>query len=1081
MLELRFSADRLANTEALLARICRPPFEKKRYLIVPEQFSHDAELRLCLVGGDTVSAHAEVVGFSRLAERVFAAQGGVAATQTDAVGRLLFMSLAAEQVASRLKVFASVAQKPDFQLLMLQMIDEFDSFRISPQVLREAAGKLDGALALKAEEFALLTESYRAVCAAAGQNPKTKLTRLLEALESGDFAAKHEYYFDGFTDFNGVQREIIAQLLASGVEVCVTVCCAAPDGHEQQFATARQTAQSFLAMAARLEVKVRQTRIGTSQPEALSALRASLFTGAQSAEIPEGFVSCTTAQDALRECQAAAGEILHLLRGGARLRDIGIAAADFAGYAPALRSVLARAQIPAYFAGTEDLLHCAPVHALLCALRAASGEAEQEDVLDYLKSGFSPVTDAQADRLEDYILLWQLTGARLFKPWTGNPLGARKEADEASRAELEDLNALRGAALDPLGRLRGKLRTAGTLGQMTTDFYDFIEQSQWNERVAQQAQALYAQGELRQAQIYSQLPKLLCTLLEQLYGTLCTAVRTPEEFFALLRAAIGQSSAGTIPASADCVTVGSLASMRRSRVQYLFVLGANEGAFPAAGQSASLLTDSERGRLFGCGIELLPDARGRLERELAGIDGVLSAAQKRLFVSAVSGSESYYFKRIARLCGKAPEAASQELLIRHSPRDYLSQLTALRGVCADEKVNEEARKIYARAAYQRGNLSEQTARLLYGRSVRLSSTRIDRLASCELAHFLQYGLRAKKRETAQLDASLYGEFVHEVLRYTVCRMIDLGGVHCVNEAQIERFAQEAIDRFARERMEELLRDEREAYLFTRSFPDVRKIAREMYAELAEGSFEPCCAELYFGKSGEVPAVSIRARRVEATLEGYVDRVDFWRDGESVYLRVVDYKTGKKKFDYAAVLGGIGLQMLLYLFSVLRSAQRRTDAKLLAAGVEYFPARTETIHLTDRNDLAELEKKREKSLSREGLFLKDARVLRAMEHRQPPRYLPYECGKDDAPEGALADSEQLGQLERYVFGTVAEMADRLGAGQIDRPPCEFADSTGACSYCDFAEFCGKAVEKRQLGRVGQTEFWNAIGAYCDEQV
>ena len=93
-------------------------------LLVPEQFSHMMERRLCARCGDRISRFAEVLGFSRLAARVFAEYGGCAQTQTDPVGRLLAMSLAARQVQARLKIYATCVDKPEFLLQMLDACDE---------------------------------------------------------------------------------------------------------------------------------------------------------------------------------------------------------------------------------------------------------------------------------------------------------------------------------------------------------------------------------------------------------------------------------------------------------------------------------------------------------------------------------------------------------------------------------------------------------------------------------------------------------------------------------------------------------------------------------------------------------------------------------------------------------------------------------------------------------------------------------------------------------------------------------------------------------------------------------------------
>ena len=54
-----------------------------------------------------------------------------------------------------------------------------------------------------------------------------------------------------------------------------------------------------------------------------------------------------------------------------------------------------------------------------------------------------------------------------------------------------------------------------------------------------------------------------------------------------------------------------------------------------------------------------------------------------------------------------------------------------------------------------------------------------------------------------------------------------------------------------------------------------------------------------------------------SVTGKVDRVDGWLKNGKLYLRVVDYKTGKKAFDLADVRYGLGIQMLLYLFALQR--------------------------------------------------------------------------------------------------------------------------------------------------------------------
>ena len=97
-----------------------------------------------------------------------------------------------------------------------------------------------------------------------------------------------------------------------------------------------------------------------------------------------------------------------------------------------------------------------------------------------------------------------------------------------------------------------------------------------------------------------------------------------------------------------------------------------------------------------------------------------------------------------------------------------------------------------------------------------------------------------------------------------------------------------------------------------------------------------------GEEGALPAIPIPNGKINALLRGYVDRVDVWKSPGSEYYRVVDYKTGKKDFDYCDVFNGVGLQMLLYLFALKKSGSSLLDEHSIPAGVQYFPARVRYI-------------------------------------------------------------------------------------------------------------------------------------------
>lgn len=1085
MLYIRLCTDRKRNSETLLDTICENAAQGRggQILLVPEQFSHRTERRLCERGGDQISRYAEVLGFSRLANRVFSTDGGCAESETDAVGRLLMMSLAVEQVQSRLKIYGISAARPEFLLQLQDAFDEFQSFCVTPERLRQASERLDGVLAEKTEEFALLMESFDAVSKQMGQNPQTRLTRLLEALETSRFIEGKRFYFDGFTDFNGVEYEIIAALLNRGAEITVALQCDSEESPRQQFAAARQTLKSLCRIARQQGEAAKIIRLPVGEEtQPLSYLRGSVFSG-MIVPYPkkQEQIRKISGADATEQCRTAAGEILRLISEGVRWRDISVACANYDTLRPMLESQFRRAEIPAYFAGDTDILRQNVVHMLLTALDAACGSMDTETVLSYLKSGFVLPDRERCDRLENYVLLWRISGSRWEKPWTMNPDGFRSKPDERSQARLQQIENDRVLAISPLLRLRKALKNAPDTAQMVLAVYAFTQEIGLEQTLNRLAQERSDAGDLQKSQEYVQIYGILCDLLEQMYGVLGQSVRSPENFYRMFRTALSQSKVGTIPASLDCVTVGSLMSQRRCDTDYVMVLGAEEGLFPCAQGSGGLLTDGERLSLRELGVDLAPTAAGALDRELAAIDSVLNAAGKCLYLGAADGKEAYLLRRAFALFPDADSLQGDKELIRRSKREYLSYLASVPGMIGEnagtEDVYGKAKELLNASQYRVENLSEEAVKRLYGQTLSLSSSKIDTLASCRFCYFLQYGLRAQKRETAEVDPRLYGTFVHDVLEHTARQVMQEGGFETLPLDRVLKIAEERMEYYAKQELADLWESSRAEYLFRRNFAEVRLIVTDLYQEMSASKFRPQWFELHFADhGGTLPSVSIVGEKMSAKLEGFVDRADIWRDGDRVFVRVVDYKTNKKTFDYTMILNGLLLQMLLYLFALESSGQELLDQPLQPAGVLYFEAKAETTSLKNKLDDREMEKSRKKQKKRSGIVLDRETVLQAMEPcDDEPVYLPYEHNKEGERVGSLFTSEQMHALQKHVYQTVAALGDDLYSGDIAPNPYVLNASSGACNYCPYDSVCRGKGEERWLKRVkSPKEFWAAIG-------
>ena len=380
----------------------------------------------------------------------------------------------------------------------------------------------------------------------------------------------------------------------------------------------------------------------------------------------------------------------------------------------------------------------------------------------------------------------------------------------------------------------------------------------------------------------------------------------------------------------------------------------------------------------------------------------------------------------------------------------------------------------ARRAYTLGTVEKQSIQKLYGTTLNLSASQIDRQAECRLSYFLKYGLRAKERKEATIDPAEFGTYVHAVLENTARCIRDMGGFHCVSLEETLNIAHRFSQEYAAQRFSQL-DSQRMTYLFRRNVQELDMVVRELWLELKEAGFEPAEFELGFGSGEDLPPIAIPNPAMNAVLRGFVDRVDVWDSGSSRYFRVVDYKTGRKDFDYCDVFNGVGLQMLLYLFSLQDSGDELLGEHPIPAGVQYFPARAPYLSAEGKLDAEAAEKERAALWKRRGLLLRDEAVLQAMEPGENPRRMSYSVKKDGTLSGDLADREQLKQLKAFVFRVLSNMVLDIASGNVEPNPYTRGASHDACAFCPYGTVCHQAsVEgRRNYKTMTAQRFWEEV--------
>ena len=1083
MLHLLIGTDWTANRDEILSRISRDVKEEKggRILMVPELISHETERRLCTWAGDTSSRFAEVLSFTRLARRVADEQGSAAEECLDAGGRVVAMASAARQLHSRLKAYASVETKPEFLTGLIDAVDEFKRCCITSQSLMEASKATDGGLAQKLEELSLILESYDAICHQGKRDPRDQETLLLEQMEMGDFAENHVFYIDGFPDFTRQHMAILEHLIRFSPSVTISINCDKVDSKLLAFEKAADTASQIIRMARTAGQEVKIERIPARHTE-LVPMRNTLFQGQIVPGACGNSLKVFHAESPYQECMAAAEKIMALVRGGCRYRDITVVCADLGTYKPLVQLAFHRCGIPVYLSGTEDILQKSVISTVLSAMDAALGGFEQRAVQRYLRSVLSPVEPDICDLVENYSIVWGIRGNRWQDNWVYHPDGLSAIFDEESTQRLRLINEAREAAIAPLVRLQRGFHSASDLSQQVLALYDFLQQIQLEERLDMLAQEMDAAGDNRSAQILNQLWEILLGALEQLHDVLGKTVWDADTFSRLLQLLLSQYQVGTIPPVLDAVQCGEVSAMRLHQQKHLMILGAQEGNLPSYSGSAGVLTDQERVTLRNLGVPLTGGAMEGIQAEFAEIYGVFCGAMESVTVYHSGAQPSFVCRRLAELAGGEKEIQPQlgaALSDGFEAGAYLAQWNDSEAA-AQLGVQESFQSVLRSKNYTLGKVERQQIDKLYGKQLSLSASQIDRQAECRLSYFLKYGLRAKERKEATVDPAEFGTYVHAVLEKTARHVLELGGFPQVTLEQTLEIAEGYSDEYAAAHFSQL-ESERLAYLFRRNSQELRMVVRELWEELQQSQFQPAGLEVNFGIGDGLPPIPISGKTMNAILRGLVDRVDIWKQHGNDYYRVVDYKTGKKDFDYCDVFNGVGLQLLLYLFALQECGADVVGDRPIPAGVQYFPARAPYVTTDGRMSEEELEKQRLKELKRKGLLLSDSEVLQAMEPGENPLRLCYSVKKDGSLSGDLADREQLKLLKAYVQRILSELVDDIASGNVEPNPYTRGTSHSACTFCPYGAVCHEAeVEgRRNYKTMTAQKFWEEIGKEMDD--
>ena len=793
------------------------------------------------------------------------------------------------------------------------------------------------------------------------------------------------------------------------------------------------------------------------------------------------------AADARSELAAVGRRIKRLVRErGWRYRDVSVICRDAAQYEYLLQPVFGGLDLPYFLDSHKPLLSHPLVELVRSALEVWTERPHYRQVMRYLKNPLSGLSAAEADRLDNYCLAH---GVKFYhwplESWRFTPL------DDEEPELAAQMDALRQKAWRPLQRfIDGAGESAVSLNRA---ILTLLEELDVRIRLRALQEQDMAAGRTEAAAAHAQAWDKLTGFLEESAALLGEESFSPDELRELYDAALSGLTFATIPPGLDQVLVASLERSRNPEIKAAFVIGVNEGLLPASLPPEGVFRDEEREWLAARGLRLAPDRVRRQLQENYLCYIALTRPGQELYLSYHLRDDEGQRLAPSPLLDKVravyPELQAEASVtgvedIDGCPADL--QLSASRLRQEDGPLWRAVTRLYGRddrgALHQveRGyyyapatfRLQRETARRLYGSRLRSSVSQIERFRNCPFSYFATYGLRLKPRRSFELTPADRGDLFHFVLAEVGFSLAKNGiSWRQLDEALARTLVDQALASYLPRFLSGIMSSSaRYAYLQDRIRRALVTAVLMTAEHMKQGGFVPVAFELPFGRGEEgLPPYVLRLEDGrELMLRGQIDRVDLAEsvDGQTAYLRVVDYKTGRNKLRRPDIEAGLQLQLLTYLQVVMDNAARFTPLQARPAGVYYA-------HVHDDVVLADDDQEIQPGLKLQGMTVPVPEVARLSDRGVNgwSKLVNIYCTDKGSLRTGLAENE-LEQLRQQVVDLLQDSASAMLDGVVAVSPL-VDDDRNACAFCDHAGVCGfdrtaVSARRRRDGLPGREE-------------
>lgn len=1115
--ELVLGSSGAGKTHYMYKKITESDSNENYFAIVPEQYTMETQRKIVSMCAknekESIASgtfNIDIVSFNRLAVRLFDETGTKAGEILDDTGKAMVLRKVMEQEKNNLSIFKSKIGYVGFVDEMKSLISELYQYGIDNEKLKQLEEKTHGKSVLEAKihDVRIIEAAFREYLSDKFITSEEIMKKLCDIIPNSKIIKNSTITLDGYTGFTTLQYRVIEQLIryAKDVIISITIDPLIIDNDENEigdlFSLSTKTIQKLEKISNDNNYKVKKTIINDTKPyrygnsEELCWLEKNLFKYSNVKYEDECTdIKIVEARNVQDECKYICAAINHYVRNeGYRYKDIAIITGDMENYSHQFEKQFENYNIPGFIDKTRNMSNNPFVESIRALLQTVDENYSYEGMFRFLRCGMTDITREEIDLLENYILAH---GIKSYKRWN-----EKIEDDtriEYSRAQLMEF-------LDDI--YKGLKKRNATVKDYSKIVYEYIVKCDGQAKLQAYIDEFEENGDKRKANEYAQIYKCVIELLDKIVFLMGDEIISLNQYIDVMETGLAEIKVGTIPPTIDRIIVGDIERTRVDNIKILFFVGVNDGNIPKSEGSKGIFSEIDRNFIEECDIELAPSARENALIQKFYLYTIMTKMSEKLIVSysrsSIDGSPLRQSYLITTLLAKYPKlsvASSEKEMndISVMTMKIMEKQVALKlreFVGRNEEITDEWKemfnaipeknkeKILDAAFYknENDNLNKAVAKAIYGDVLKGSVSRLETFAACAYRHFLAYGIALEPRKQYEVKATDVGIFYHTVLEKFSSKVKELkldwlNIESSVRRELVRQSFEEVKEKYGNGVMNSTARD---SYQLHRMYEITDRTVWALCEQISKGEFRPEGFEIRFDADKNTETLEFELEDSLMKLKGTIDRVDLYETEENVFVKIIDYKSGNKKFDIIDVYNGIQLQLVLYMEAardMVKSGNK--DKKVIPAGLMYYDIKNPILNKNSEQPLDSILE----ALKPNGLINSSIEVIEAMdkEMESESKVIPVKFTKNGIHKNSsVATTKDIEALMEYVHNKTKSFGESIMNGEISTNPYKKSGSSGEnpCTYCDFKTICKfdsklSGNNYRKIETKNKDEIWEKI--------